>query len=50
MFSWTVIHNVPRGITCSTDVVRAESVTMSPVVVETTLVPKTSGGRVTQSG
>ena len=49
MFSRTIIDNMPRGIACSTDAVRTESVMMSPVVAETTLVPKTSRGRVTQS-
>ena len=50
MFSWTITDNMPRGIACSTDAVRTESVLMSPVMTETALVPKTSGGRVTQSG
>ena len=39
----------PGVLHCSTDTVRAELVTMSPVVAETTLVPKTSRERVTQS-
>ena len=50
MFNWTVINNVPRGITNSTGVVGAESISMSPVMTEATLVSKTSGGGVTRSG
>ena len=50
MFNWTVINNVPGGIANSTGVVGAESIAMSPVMTEATLVPKTSGGGVTQSG
>ena len=50
MFSWTIIDNVPRGIANSTGAVGTEPVTMSPVMTEATLVSKTSGGGVTQSG
>ena len=50
MFNWTVINDMPRGIANSTGVVGAESIAMSPVMTETTLVPKTSRGGVTQSG
>ena len=50
MFSWTIINDVPRGIANSTGVVGAELVMMSPAMTEATLVLKTSGGGVTQSG
>ena len=50
MFNWTIINDVPRGITNSTGAVGTEVITMSPVMTETTLVPKTSGGGVTWSG
>ena len=50
MFSRTVINDMSRGIACSTDVVRAGSVIMSPVVAETTLVSKKSRGRMSQRG
>ena len=50
MFNWTIINDMPRGIANSTGVVRAESIMMSPVMAETTLVLKTSGGRVSRSG
>ena len=50
MFNWTIINNVPRGIANSTGAVGTESITMSPVMTEATLVPKTSGGGVTWSG
>ena len=49
MFNWTVINDVPRGIANSTGAVGAESITMSPVMTEATLMPKTSRG-VTWSG
>ena len=49
MFSWTVSKHMPRGIATSTDSVRAESITMSPFMTETTLVLKTSGGRMSWS-
>ena len=38
MFSWTIINDVPRGIANSTGAVGIESITMSPVMTETTLV------------
>ena len=38
MFNWTVINDVPRGIANSTGAVGAESIVMSPVMTETTLV------------
>ena len=47
MFNWTI---VPMGIANSTGVVGAESIMMSPVMTETALVSKTSGGGVTWSG
>ena len=50
MFNWTVINDMPRGIANSTGAVGTESVMMSPVMTEATLVSKTSGGGVTQSG
>ena len=50
MFNWTVINNMPRGIANSTGAMGTELVTMSPVMIEATLVSKTSGGGVTQSG
>ena len=50
MFNWAIIDDVPRGIANSTGAVGAESIMMSPVMTETTLVSKTSGGGVTQSG
>ena len=50
MFNWAIINDVPRGIANSTGAVGAESITMSPVMTEATLMPKTSGGGVTQSG
>ena len=50
MFNWTVINDVPRDIANSTGAVGAESIVMSPVMTEATLVPKTSGGGVTRSG
>ena len=43
------INNVPRGIANSTGAVGTESIMVSPVMTETTLVLKTSGG-VTWSG
>ena len=49
MFNWTVINDVPRGIANSTGAVGAELITMSPVMTEATLMPKTSRG-VTWSG
>ena len=49
MFSWTVSKYMLRGITTSTDSVRAELIMMSPVMTETTLILKTSGGRMSQS-
>ena len=49
MFNWTVINDVPRGIANSTGAVGTESIMMSPVMTEATLVPKTSGGGMTQS-
>ena len=50
MFNWIVINDMPRGITNSTGAVGTESITMSPVMTEATLVPKTSGAGVTWSG
>ena len=50
MFNWTVISNVSRGIANTTDLVGAESITMSPVMAEITLELKTSGGGVSQRG
>ena len=50
MFNWTIINDVPRGITNSTGVVGTELITMSPVMTEATLVLKTSGEGVTWSG
>ena len=50
MFNWTIINNVPRGIANSTGAVGTESVTMSPVMTEATLVLKKSRGGVTRSG
>ena len=50
MFNWTVISDVSRGITNTTDSVEAESITMSPVMAEIALEPKTSGGGVSQCG
>ena len=44
MFNWTVISNVSRGIANTTDLVVTESITMSPVMTETTLESKTSRG------
>ena len=49
MFNWTIIKHMPRSIACSTDAVRTELITMSPVMAETTLVPKTNGGRMSWS-
>ena len=48
MLSWTVINNVPRGITNSTGVVRAELITMSLFMAEIALILKTSRGGVTR--
>ena len=50
MFNWTVISNVSRGIANTTDSVGAESITMSPVMAEIALEPKTSGGGVSRCG
>ena len=50
MFNWTVISNMSRGITNTTDSVRAESITMSPVMTEIVLELKTSRGGVSQHG
>ena len=50
MFNWTVINDMPRGIANSTGAVGTESIAMSPVMTEATLVSKTSGGGVTRSG
>ena len=50
MFNWTIINDVPRGITNSTGAVGTESIAMSLVMTETALMSKTSGGGVTQSG
>ena len=50
MFNWTVISDLSRGIANTTDSVGAESITMSPVMAEITLEPKTSGGGVSQHG
>ena len=44
MFNWTVISNVSRGIANTTDSVGTELITMSPVMTETALESKTSGG------
>ena len=49
MFNWTVIDDMPRGIKNSAGAVGAESITMSPVMTEATLVSKTSRGGVTWS-
>ena len=49
MFNWTVINDVPRGIANSTGVVGAESIMMSPVMTEITLMSKRSGGRMALS-
>ena len=49
MFNWTVINDMPRGITNSTGAVGTELIVMSPVMTETTLMLKTSGGGVTWS-
>ena len=49
MFNWAVINDVPRGIENTTDSVGAELIMMSPVMRETTLMLKTSGGGVTWS-
>ena len=48
MFNWTVISNISRGIANTTDSVRAESITMSPVMIEITLESKTSRGGMSQ--
>ena len=50
MFNWTIINNMSRGIENSTGAVETDLITMSPVMTETTLILKTSGGGVTQSG
>ena len=50
MFSWTVISDVTRGITNTTDSVGTESITMSPVMTEIALELKTSGGRMFRHG
>ena len=50
MFNWTVISDMSRGITNTTDLVGAESITMSPVMAEIVLEPKTSRGGVSQRG
>ena len=50
MFNWAIINDVPRAIANSSGAVGAESVTMSPVMTETALMLKTSGGGVTWSG
>ena len=47
MFNWAIINDVPRGIANSTGVVGTESIAMSPVMTEITLVLKTSRGGVT---
>ena len=49
MFNWTIINDVPRGITNSTGGVGAESIMMSLVMTEAALVSKTSRGGVTRS-
>ena len=48
MFNWAVISDVTRGITNTTDSVGTESITMSPVMTEVALEPKTSGGRMSR--
>ena len=50
MFNWTVISDVSRGITNTTDLVGAESIMMSPVMAEIALKPKTSRGGVSWHG
>ena len=50
MFNWTVISDMFRGITNTTDSVGTESITMSPVMAEIALEPKTSGGGVSWCG
>ena len=50
MFNWTVISDVSRDITNTTDLVGAESITMSPVMAEIALEPKTSGGGMSWHG
>ena len=50
MFNWTVISDVSRGITNTTDSVGAESITMSPVMAEIALELKTSREGVSQHG
>ena len=50
MFNRTIINDMPRGIANSTGMVGTESIAMSPVMTETALMLKTSGGGVTWSG
>ena len=50
MFNWTIISDMPRSITNGTDLVGTELITMSPVMTEIALVPKTSGGGMSRSG
>ena len=49
MFNWTIISDMPRSITNGTDSVGTESITMSPVMTEIALIPKTSGGGMSRS-
>ena len=48
MFNWTVISDMSRGITNTTDLVGAESIMMSPVMAEIALELKTSRGGVSR--
>ena len=50
MFNWTVISDVSRGITNTTDSVGTKSIMMSPVMTEITLESKTSGGGMSWRG
>ena len=50
MFNWTVISDVSRGIANTTDSVGVESITMSPLMAEIALEPKTSRGGVSWHG
>ena len=50
MFNWTVISDMSRGVANTTDLVGAELITMSAVMAEITLEPKTSGGGVSRCG
>ena len=50
MFNWTVISDMSRGVANTTDSVGAELITMSAVMAEIALEPKTSGGGVSWRG